>query len=183
MPGEQTAALIPAESPVISCLPAGAVHPGAPAAAELVARVRAELPAMAGLPSREELLAAAWLMSLRSARTRRAYAGDLRVWLAWLAGRPRSRRGAISPWRHGRRPQRHRTSQLAERTSNLLAAPGTRAGQLPQLTAVLLAVASPLHSWQQPRRGRRRLCRQHRYAYGQVLFAPAGAPYLAEVAR
>lgn len=42
---------------------------------------------MAGLPTREEVLAAAWLMSLRSARTRRAYAGDLRAWLAWLAGR------------------------------------------------------------------------------------------------
>ncbi len=42
---------------------------------------------MAGLPPREELLAAAWLMSLRSARTRRAYAGDLRAWLAWLAAR------------------------------------------------------------------------------------------------
>jgi hypothetical protein len=26
-------------------------------------------------------------MSLRSARTRRAYAGDLRAWLAWLAER------------------------------------------------------------------------------------------------
>jgi site-specific recombinase XerD len=42
---------------------------------------------MAALPGREELLAAAWLMSLRSTRTRRAYAGDLRAWLAWLAGR------------------------------------------------------------------------------------------------
>ena len=42
---------------------------------------------MAGLPAREELLAAGWLMSLRSARTRRAYAGDLQAWLAWLAGR------------------------------------------------------------------------------------------------
>ena len=42
---------------------------------------------MAGLGQREELLAAAWLMSLRSARTRRAYAGDLRAWLAWLAER------------------------------------------------------------------------------------------------
>jgi integrase len=42
---------------------------------------------MAGLPPREELLAAAWLMSLRSARTRRAYAGDLRAWLAWLGNR------------------------------------------------------------------------------------------------
>jgi site-specific recombinase XerD len=53
-------------------------------AGELLARVRAELPAVAGLDPREELLAAAWLTSLRSARTRRAYAGDLRGWLAWL---------------------------------------------------------------------------------------------------
>jgi site-specific recombinase XerD len=56
-------------------------------AGELLARIRAELPAMAGLPPREELLAAAWLTSLRSARTRRAYATDLRAWLAWLAAR------------------------------------------------------------------------------------------------
>ena len=48
-------------------------------------RARAELPHLAGLGQREELLAAAWLMSLRAARTRRAYAGDLRAWLAWLA--------------------------------------------------------------------------------------------------
>jgi hypothetical protein len=39
------------------------------------------LPALADLGRREELLAAAWLMSLRSARTRRVYAGDLRAWL------------------------------------------------------------------------------------------------------
>jgi len=39
---------------------------------------------MAAPGQREELLAAAWLMSLRSARTRRAYAGDP---LAWLADR------------------------------------------------------------------------------------------------
>jgi len=34
-----------------------------------------------------ELLAAAWLASLRSARTRRAYVGELAGWLAWLGGR------------------------------------------------------------------------------------------------
>jgi site-specific recombinase XerD len=50
----------------------------------LIARIRAELPHLANLGGREELLAAAWLMSLRSARTRRAYAGDLRAWLGWL---------------------------------------------------------------------------------------------------
>ncbi|HUY51113.1 MAG TPA: tyrosine-type recombinase/integrase [Streptosporangiaceae bacterium] len=72
---DQAAALIPAESPGAVPRPGQAGHPGAAAAAELVARVRAEL------------LAAAWLMSLPSARTRRAYAGDLRSWLAWLAER------------------------------------------------------------------------------------------------
>ena len=35
----------------------------------------------------EELLAAAWLTSLRSPRTRRAYAADLRAWLRWLGDR------------------------------------------------------------------------------------------------
>ena len=54
-------------------------------AAELLARTRAELPVLAGLGEREELLAAAWLASLRAARTRRAYAADVRGWLGWLA--------------------------------------------------------------------------------------------------
>jgi hypothetical protein len=89
MSAEHRAALIPAESPTAAGLsPVAAGHPGERAAAELVARVHAELPAMAGLlRAREELVAAAWLMSLRSARTRRAYAGDLRAWLTWLAER------------------------------------------------------------------------------------------------
>ena len=91
MPENQTAALIPAGSAAsgTGLLSAGRGRAGlAPRwPRKLVARVRAELPAMAGLGRREELLAAAWLMSLRSARTRRAYAGDLRAWLAWLAGR------------------------------------------------------------------------------------------------
>jgi hypothetical protein len=83
---EHQTALSSAESFAVGLPPVAAGHPGGRAAAELVTRVRAELPAMAGLPAREELLAAAWLMSLRSGRTRRAYAGDLRAWLAWLAG-------------------------------------------------------------------------------------------------
>jgi integrase/recombinase XerD len=67
---------------------AGARPPGpAAVAAELLARTRAELPVLAGLGEREELLAAAWLASLRAPRTRRAYAGDVREWLGWLAGR------------------------------------------------------------------------------------------------
>ena len=53
---------------------AGARPPGPVAiAAELLARTRAELPVLAGLGEREELLAAAWLASLRAPRTRRAY--------------------------------------------------------------------------------------------------------------
>jgi integrase/recombinase XerD len=42
---------------------------------------------LAGLGEREELLAVAWLASLRAPRTRRAYAGDVRGWLGWLVGR------------------------------------------------------------------------------------------------
>ena len=42
---------------------------------------------MAQLGQREQLLAAAWLTSLRSPRTRRAYFGDLRAWLSWLGER------------------------------------------------------------------------------------------------
>ncbi len=83
MAADHPAALIPAESP--TALSPG--QAGGTAAAELVARVRAELPNLADLGRREELLAAAWLMSLRAARTRRAYAGDLRAWLAWLGER------------------------------------------------------------------------------------------------
>ena len=67
---------------------AGARPPGPVAiAAELLARTRAELPVLAGLGEREELLAAAWLASLRAARTRRAYAADVRGWLGWLTER------------------------------------------------------------------------------------------------
>ncbi len=84
MPVDHPAALIPAESP--AAVPRSGPRETAPAI-ELIARVRAELPHLANLGGREELLAAAWLMSLRSARTRRAYAGDLRAWLAWLAER------------------------------------------------------------------------------------------------
>ena len=52
---------------------AGAEPPGPGAiAAELLARTRAELPVLAGLGEREELLAGAWLASLRAPRTRRA---------------------------------------------------------------------------------------------------------------
>jgi site-specific recombinase XerD len=56
-------------------------------AAELTGRVRAELPIIGGLEGREQVLVAAWLTGLRSARTRRAYAGDMVAWLGWLAAR------------------------------------------------------------------------------------------------
>ena len=67
---------------------AGARPPGPVAiAAELLARTRAELPVLAGLGAREEILVAAWLASLRAPRTRRAYVGDVRGWLGWLTER------------------------------------------------------------------------------------------------
>ncbi len=67
-----------------------AAAPGAgPAvlAAELLGRVRAELPVIGEMGEREQVLVSAWLTGLQSARTRRAYAGDVAVWLGWLAGR------------------------------------------------------------------------------------------------
>lgn len=81
MPGDHANMAVSAE-------PAPGSAPVPAVAGELLARVRAELPAVAGLGPREELLAAAWrLTSLRSPRTRRACAGDLRGWLAWLEER------------------------------------------------------------------------------------------------
>ena len=49
--------------------------------------MRAELPVIGGLGEREQVLVAAWLTGLRSARTRRAYAADVVAWLGWLAAR------------------------------------------------------------------------------------------------
>jgi len=71
-------------------VPVSAVAPGAgPAAvaAELLSRIRTELPAVGGLGEREQLLVSAWLTGLRSARTRRSYAADVVAWLAWLGDR------------------------------------------------------------------------------------------------
>ena len=65
---------------------AAATGPAA-VAGELMGRVRAELPVVAELGEREQLLVSAWLTGLRSARTRRAYAGDVAAWLGWLAER------------------------------------------------------------------------------------------------
>jgi integrase/recombinase XerD len=71
-------------------VPVAPAAPGASPAAvagELLHRVRAELPAVGELGEREQFLVSAWLTGLRSARTRRAYAGDVVAWLGWLAGR------------------------------------------------------------------------------------------------
>ena len=56
-------------------------------AAELLGRIRTELPVIGALEERDQVLVAAWLTGLRSARTRHAYAGDVAAWLGWLAER------------------------------------------------------------------------------------------------
>jgi integrase/recombinase XerD len=92
-------------------------------AAELLARTRAELPVLAGLGEREELLAAAWLTSLRSPRTRRAYAGDLRGWLWWLAERGtdvlEAGRVHVDLWVAGQQDQGAEASSVRRRLSAL----------------------------------------------------------------
>ncbi len=73
--------------PLPRVLPAGPGAGPAALAGELLGRVRAELPAVGGLGEREQVLVAAWLTGLRSARTRHAYAADVAAWLGWLTGR------------------------------------------------------------------------------------------------
>jgi hypothetical protein len=68
-------------------LPGAPGTPGADPAAELLSRVRAELPVVGELGEREQVLVSAWLTGLRSARTRRAYAADVVAWLGWLGER------------------------------------------------------------------------------------------------
>jgi integrase/recombinase XerD len=77
---------LPAAPPIVDVY-ASSRGPGATVAGELVEHVLAELPVLAVLEGRDRLLAAAWLASLRSARTRRSYAGDLLGWRVWLAER------------------------------------------------------------------------------------------------
>jgi site-specific recombinase XerD len=79
-------ATIPAMPGDLEPLPASGTGPAA-VAAELTGRIRAELPVISDLGEREQILLAAWLTGLRSARTRRAYAGDAVAWLGWLADR------------------------------------------------------------------------------------------------
>jgi integrase/recombinase XerD len=71
----------------VRVLPAAASAGLVAVAGELLGRVRAELPVVGELGEREQVLVAAWLTGLRSARTRRAYAGDVVAWLGWLADR------------------------------------------------------------------------------------------------
>ncbi len=75
--------------------PAAAGAGPAALAAELLGRVRAELPAVGGLGEREQFLVPAWLTGLRSARTRRAYAADV------AAGSAGSPTGTPARWRPG----------------------------------------------------------------------------------
>ena len=103
---------------------AGARPPGPVAiAAELLARTRAELPVLAGLGEREELLAAVWLASLRAPRTRRAYAGDVRGWLGWLAVRGVDVLGAgrvhVDLWAAGQQDRGAESSTVRRRLSAL----------------------------------------------------------------
>ncbi len=79
-------ATIPAMPGDLERVPASGAAP-AVLAAELLGRVRAELPVIGELGERDQVLVAAWLTGLRSARTRRAYAGDVAAWLGWLAAR------------------------------------------------------------------------------------------------
>jgi hypothetical protein len=65
-------------------LPAPGAGPAA-IADELLGRVRAELPVVGELGERVQVLVSAWLTGLRSARTRRAYAG---MWWHGSAGSP-----------------------------------------------------------------------------------------------
>lgn len=74
MPGGAAAELVPAAE-------SGAL------AHELLGRAVAEFPVLLEVSERERLLVAAWLASLRSKRTRRAYLQDVRAWLGWCAER------------------------------------------------------------------------------------------------
>ena len=83
-PGDLERLPAPVTSPALGTGPAAL-------AAELLSRVRAELPVIGGLGEREQVLVSALLTGLRSARTRRAYAGDVAAWPGWPTGRPAGR--------------------------------------------------------------------------------------------
>ena len=91
--------------------------------AELLARTRAELPVLAGLGEREELLTAAWLASLRAPRTRRAYASDIQGWLGWLTERGTdvldAGRVHVDMWAAGQQDQGAEAASVRRRLSAL----------------------------------------------------------------
>ena len=68
-------------------------------------------------------VAAAWLASLRAARTRRAYAGDVRGWLGWLAERGTdvldAGRVHVDLWAAGQQDQGAESSTVRRRLSAL----------------------------------------------------------------
>ena len=132
-------------------VPRASARPPGPAAiaAELLARTRAELPVLGGLGEREELLAAAWLASLRAPRTRRAYAGDLRGWLGWLTERGTdvldAGRVHVDLWVAGQQDQGAEASSVRRRLSALSSfyrycAAHDLAGQVPTVGVVRPAV-------------------------------------------
>ncbi len=73
-------------TPILTLPVAGALLTGGsgPVVGALLSRLGSEHPVLSGLPGWERLLPAAWRGSYRSARTRRAYAGDIAAWLDWL---------------------------------------------------------------------------------------------------
>jgi hypothetical protein len=77
VPGATTRAMPGDLEPLPALVYAAAPGAGpAAVAGELLGRIRAELPVVGELGNRDQVLMAAWLTGLRSARTRRAYAGD-----------------------------------------------------------------------------------------------------------
>lgn len=90
---------------------------------ELLEQVRAEQPMLAGLGDREQLLAAAWLIGYRSARTRAAYAADYTGWVAWLTQRGvdvlAARRTHVDLWAHQLAAAGAASSSIGRRLSAL----------------------------------------------------------------
>jgi integrase/recombinase XerD len=90
-------------------------------ATELLAVLAREHQALTGWPVRERVMAATWLASYRSARTRRAYAADLATWLDWLATRQvdvlAARRVHVDLWTRGLLDAGAASSSVARRLS------------------------------------------------------------------
>jgi Phage integrase, N-terminal SAM-like domain len=79
-----SAALPASTDPCAATSAAGSSSHATRLATAMLARLDTEHPALAGHPDRDQLLAAAWLATHRSTRTRRAYANDLAAWPHWL---------------------------------------------------------------------------------------------------